>query len=219
VVSTVLSQIESACHEGQIEPLSWRFAQMAARLGDGSAEEVVAACLVAEAEQRGHLCLELAQVREQLFSSARLLPLPLPAVVGWLEQLRESPLVGAPESTTLLVLDRWQRLHLRRLWDAQVSLVAGLSELLDDSTVSPLTAATPLAAESHLSEQQSAAVRAVLNHRLTLITGGPGTGKTTAVSHLVAQFIAGGSNSAVRQVLLAAPTGQATVRLEHARVE
>jgi exodeoxyribonuclease V alpha subunit len=59
-----------------------------------------------------------------------------------------------------------------------------------------------------LAPQQQEAVQTALTHRLTVLTGGPGTGKTTTVRtllHLCEQ--------ARRTVILAAPTGRAAKRL------
>lgn len=59
-----------------------------------------------------------------------------------------------------------------------------------------------------LAPQQLAAVRAALTHRLTVLTGGPGTGKTTTVRTILqlCEQIGG-------RVVLAAPTGRAAKRL------
>lgn len=59
-----------------------------------------------------------------------------------------------------------------------------------------------------LAPQQRDAVRAALTHRLTVLTGGPGTGKTTTVNSLL-RF----ANRANATVLLSAPTGRAAKRL------
>ena len=68
----------------------------------------------------------------------------------------------------------------------------------------PLTAeqATPLTAE------QAAAVHAALAHRLSVVTGGPGTGKTASI-----RAIAAAAERLGGRVLLVAPTGRAAVRL------
>ena len=62
-----------------------------------------------------------------------------------------------------------------------------------------------------LSETQQLAVDASLDHGLLLLTGGPGTGKTTTVGALVATQEAAG-----RRVALCAPTGRAAKRLSEA---
>jgi exodeoxyribonuclease V alpha subunit len=59
-----------------------------------------------------------------------------------------------------------------------------------------------------LSEEQRAAVRTAVIAKAMVITGGPGTGKTTLLNGLLAIFVRKGM-----QVLLAAPTGRAAKRM------
>lgn len=73
--------------------------------------------------------------------------------------------------------------------------------------------AAALAAAEHdagfpLAAQQRQAVQAALTHRVTVLTGGPGTGKTTTVRTILALC-----QREQRRVLLAAPTGRAAKRL------
>ena len=60
-----------------------------------------------------------------------------------------------------------------------------------------------------LTRDQRRAVRVVSDAGVSVVTGGPGTGKSTTVRELVARARAGGAN-----VALAAPTGRAAKRLE-----
>ncbi len=62
-----------------------------------------------------------------------------------------------------------------------------------------------------LSEEQEHAVEACLRNNITIITGGPGTGKTTIINTLVRIFDFAGMS-----VALAAPTGRAAKRMEEA---
>jgi exodeoxyribonuclease V alpha subunit len=62
-----------------------------------------------------------------------------------------------------------------------------------------------------LAPQQRTAVQAALTHRLTILTGGPGTGKTTSLRTVLQLCEAAG-----RKALLAAPTGRAAKRLSEA---
>jgi len=59
-----------------------------------------------------------------------------------------------------------------------------------------------------LASQQQEAVQAALTHRVTVLTGGPGTGKTTTVRTILQLC-----QQANRRILLAAPTGRAAKRL------
>ncbi len=62
-----------------------------------------------------------------------------------------------------------------------------------------------------LAPQQRDAIRVVLTHRFTILTGGPGTGKTTSIRTLL-QLCEGYQ----QRVLLTAPTGRAAKRLAEA---
>lgn len=56
--------------------------------------------------------------------------------------------------------------------------------------------------------RQREAVQSVLSHGVTVITGGPGTGKTTIINAIIALMEAEG-----KEILLAAPTGRAAKRI------
>lgn len=68
-----------------------------------------------------------------------------------------------------------------------------------------------LALDQQLSQEQLDAVRTALQQPLSILTGGPGTGKTTTVRALIAALEAGGKRYA-----LASPTGRAAKRLSEA---
>jgi exodeoxyribonuclease V alpha subunit len=65
-----------------------------------------------------------------------------------------------------------------------------------------------------LAPEQRTAVLAALSHRLVVVTGGPGTGKTTIVKSILAAL-----KKQRRRVLLAAPTGRAAKRMSEATGE
>src|SRR5207253_1573981 len=95
-----------------------------------------------------------------------------------------------------------------RLHRAEVELAARLRELL----AAPARGRPPAIVEAErLSDGQRAAIAACGEARLVVITGGPGTGKTTVVRALVRSW-----EKAGRRVLLAAPTGRAAKRLHEA---
>ena len=74
--------------------------------------------------------------------------------------------------------------------------------------------ATPIGTQSGavlLSAEQRAAVAGAMRSRLTLISGGPGTGKTSIVIAILRLMVALGINA--REIALAAPTGKAANRI------
>ncbi|UCH92420.1 MAG: ATP-dependent RecD-like DNA helicase [Candidatus Aminicenantes bacterium] len=62
-----------------------------------------------------------------------------------------------------------------------------------------------------LTQEQKQAVISAVNNRITIITGGPGTGKTTIIKALIESLEKDSKN-----VLIAAPTGRAAKRVEEA---
>jgi exodeoxyribonuclease V alpha subunit len=65
--------------------------------------------------------------------------------------------------------------------------------------------------EVTLTQEQEEAVISAVNNRLTIITGGPGTGKTTIIRAIIESLEKDG-----KSVLIAAPTGRAAKRIEEA---
>jgi exodeoxyribonuclease V alpha subunit len=78
------------------------------------------------------------------------------------------------------------------------------------------SAGAPSASRSpmQLSQEQALAVRAAACQPLTLVTGGPGTGKTTIVASVLRALVRAGVP--LRSVALAAPTGKAAQRMGEA---
>lgn len=159
----------------------------------------------------GHVCLDLAAVAGQRQGDAR-----LPALPDWLAALRAHPAVGGPGQFRPLTLDLAGRLYLTRYWCYEQRLAQCLLRLAGrpDDTVDLATLRERLdilfAGGPQPDWQKAAAACAVLQ-RVCVISGGPGTGKTTTVVRLLAalQQMAGG-----RLVIrLAAPTGKAAARM------
>jgi exodeoxyribonuclease V alpha subunit len=75
----------------------------------------------------------------------------------------------------------------------------------------PAKVAEPVEAEQPLTEEQRTAVDNAFVHRLSVITGGPGTGKTASIRSIATLAAARGA-----RVLLVAPTGRAAIRMTEA---
>ena len=99
------------------------------------------------------------------------------------------------------------RLWYYRSYHNEARLAAAIRTRLDD--LPPPAAAT--AADPGLRPEQQAAVALARHGRLTLINGGPGTGKTHTLAHLIAAELRA---HPARRIALAAPTGKAANRME-----
>lgn len=104
-----------------------------------------------------------------------------------------------------LVVDERDRVADPELDAVERRLAARVAEL---ATGTPTLRLEQPARPAGLSDDQWAGVGQVLEHRLAILTGGPGTGKTTSMRALV-ELVRGGG----RRVRLCAPTGKAARRL------
>ncbi len=154
-----------------------------------------------EAQTQGHCGLPRGQLLDQ---TAMLLALP-PAAIGQVlaEELRQGRLIEAPVDGTPCIFTRL-------LHDAEAAIAASLRAR---AWQRPCWQADPAALADleprlgfSLATAQRQAIDLALTSRLLVITGGPGTGKTTLVKAILAAL--GGVD-----VLLAAPTGRAARRL------
>jgi exodeoxyribonuclease V alpha subunit len=174
------------------------------------------AALASHAAGRGHSCFHL----HDSFDSSQLpsvQPLqPLPDVGNWRMALQKCGTVGAPGAYTPLVLDQAGRLYLHRCWSYERQVADGILSrcrvpVADEAALeAALDRYFPVnGAEVDL---QRAAARMTLTHRFSVISGGPGTGKTATVARILALLLDQAGD--VRpEIMLAAPTGKAAARL------
>jgi exodeoxyribonuclease V alpha subunit len=219
--------IEGSLREfNQAGVLSTSDVHVAVRLARLSGVREDSVCLgtafAARAPRLGNVCVDLATVHTTADADtdelADLGALPWPEPTAWLRHMSASPIVGVDRPLHL----EGTTLYLDRLW-ADEGLVA--SELLDrcagpalDVDVDVLqNGLADLFQEHDDSDQRMAAATAVLR-RVSVIAGGPGTGKTTTVARVLALLEAQATASGQRPplVALAAPTGKAAARLEDA---
>ena len=230
---------------------------------------VLGAALVSRAVREGHICLDLqhfagtdlmcerAAEEEGAEGSGRGRVLECPPLGEWEEQLRSSRLVGAPGRSTPFVLDAGHRLYLHRYWSHERNLAARVAELAAAPNAASPNAAPPTglirrwvqeifggeqAGGPAADELQMLAALTPILRRFTVVSGGPGTGKTWVVSRIIlliramerwaggfgdgragaSAAEAAGDRSAAdahqptRPIALAAPTGKAAARLREA---
>ncbi len=173
----------------------------------GEADERVALAIafVVRAVRGGSVCLDLAAVAAQV----GLPELPWPDPDAWLAAVSTSVLVSDP---TVLHLDGGL-LYLDRYWIEECRVAADVRTLASTARSGPAVDIDRLFPTA-FAEQRGAAALA-LSRALTVLTGGPGTGKTTTVARLLAllaeQSHHGGRSTP--RIALAAPTGKAAARL------
>jgi exodeoxyribonuclease V alpha subunit len=154
--------------------------------------------LLGEASDDGHVYLP----RERLLEGTGELQVPGPAAERALNEL-----LGRG-----LAVEEQQRVYPPPLHRAEVRVARVLHRLGAPRPASPAAAsAVEQACPAHFAEGQRRAVAASFEHGLLVITGGPGTGKTTTVRALVQAHHALSS-----RVALCAPTGRAAKRLSEA---
>ena len=176
--------------------LDRHFARFIARFGGGETA-ARAAGFLSRAVRQGHICLDLSIAPlSDTGEAVQWAPLN-----EWIVALRECRAVAGPGASTLtpLVVDASGRLYLRRYFDYEAALARAL-----------LKRAAP--GESSACEGQEAAIEAALANPLTVISGGPGTGKTTTVVEILLRLLT--QKNAPLRIALAAPTGKAAARLE-----
>ncbi|MCM3660993.1 exodeoxyribonuclease V subunit alpha [Georgenia satyanarayanai] len=198
--------------------------QVARRLGSlvGERDESVllAVALATRAVRSGSVCLHLEDAAS-FAADAESPPdeLPWPAPAAWQAAIEASPLVAVGVEGPADRPVRWVggRLYLDRYWRHEMVVrrqadarLAAPPAAVDDSR---LTAALDRLLPAAGDELQRQAAAAAVTGRLTVLTGGPGTGKTTTVARLIAvlQDVAG-----PLRIALAAPTGKAAARLQEA---
>ncbi|GAB2475904.1 exodeoxyribonuclease V subunit alpha [Promicromonospora xylanilytica] len=147
-------------------------------------------------------------------------PLPWPAVEGWLDRVAASPLARRSvvrADLGLLYLDRYWR-EERRVRDDVVARLAVPAPVVDEPLLE--RSAARLFPGAAYAEQRAAAL-SIARRRTTVLTGGPGRGKTTTVTGLLALLAEQAEHAGGRRprIALAAPTGKAAARLQEAVAE
>ena len=191
------------------------------------------AWLLSKKLSEGHICLHLDKAGELSATLPAGYSLPSPGM----GRLKNSPLVatnGRDDAPFVLSGDRlylqryfrYETLFLQRIYQfleteksllpERLALLEKHKELIGQLFGAP---AATVAADETTDWQLAAAITGVLNN-FTIITGGPGTGKTTTVAKVLAILYA---TEPSLKVALAAPTGKAAARmaesLRHTKLE
>ncbi len=202
--------------------LDLHFAALVSHLAERSSDDLqVAAALASQACSEGHVCLQLAEwsARSVTGDSGDTL-YRFPSLDTWTESLRDSGVVGSPGDQAPLILDHQGRLYLQRYWryerllgDELLRLAADQLTVTRTEELSPLLDRLfPNQTREEIDWQRLAAV-VTLFKRLVVISGGPGTGKTSTVVRILA-LLQQQAGEQPLSIALAAPTGKAAARLQ-----
>ena len=193
------------------EPLQLKFAQVdaiaaALQFESGSRLRVAAGLLYALRHNagNGHTCLPRAKLLE---STAKFLRVEPQDIEAGLEELLQA---GELRTRTF---EETEYIYLPDLLSAEEDIAARLGELATFPTEPPKTLesdirALEIAQGFAYAPLQRDAIRTALSSRVMVLTGGPGTGKTTTVNAILSLY-----EALYDRVALCAPTGRAAKRL------
>ena len=215
-----MSLLDALQRSGALRPVDLALAHALQRV-DGELEPPVlaAAALASHAVAQGHPAFDCAQ--PALFVDASV---DWPGAEAWQAALAGCPWVACPEADDATPEDRplvleGGRVYLRRYREYERRLALALRRLCAREPGATAAGVDALHArlfpQRDAGDAQARAALAALAHPVLLITGGPGTGKTTTVARvlvlLAAQAQARGGDTP--RIALAAPTGRAADRM------
>ena len=216
-----MSLLRALQQAGALRALDDALARTLRRLDPSTPDEVLAAAALASlAVANGHAGFDPAAPRQLVDAE-----IAWPDADAWMQALAASRFVATPASSSEeaeaapLVLEHGL-LYLRRYREYERRLALQLRRIA--ARVVPETAierVAPLFATlfpaAHEGDHQARAAALALRRALLLVTGGPGTGKTTTIAKLLAVRIAqaNASQQPTLRIALAAPTGRAADRM------
>ena len=182
----------------------------------------LAAALVSRQLRDGHVCVNLPEYAGKSFTTGddQIERVKFPELSTWLQSLKFSDCVGAPGDFKPMILDEAHRLYFHRYWQYEHDIAEFILRCIPVQ-IDPLTSPKLIRErlQSYFPEMSlgkiswpSIAAAAALMRKFMVITGSPGTGKTTAITQIMA-FLLDTKKNPLR-IALCAPTGKAAARLE-----
>lgn len=187
---------------GILTALNYHFGLFVNSLCSGSSPYMgLLAALVSKSNENGDICLSFSAVNKLCDD------LPLTKGEEWKSVAIASGLCGTENqyANSLFVITSKDRIYLQRFWSYEKRLASCVKERL-----SRKMAVCPIKLDALTDDFQKKAAEAVLQNNLTIITGGPGTGKTTTVSKILALLLS--IYGKAFKINVVAPTGKAASR-------
>jgi len=213
---TMQTLLIEALAQKLFRPLDVQFALTVA--GRDEPAVTLAAAILSRDAGEGHVCLPLSRLAAEAEDKSHSLLMALFAEAGapcdWAGILQRSEAVSDGHTPAPMVL-AGERLYLNRMWCNELTVASFFSEVnqplsVDEDQLRQILDGLFPSTEGINWQKVAAAV--ALTRRISVISGGPGTGKTTTVAKLLAALVQMANGGRCR-IHLAAPTGKAAARL------
>jgi exodeoxyribonuclease V alpha subunit len=235
-MNSTLFDLEQLYQQEFFSDLDYAFAKSLANIFNEENPLVkVSLALASRFVSLGHICVDLKELagQKQLIKDNDTKTVQFPEEDAWVSALENSSLVSGKIHSPL-VLDAGNKLYLARYFDFQQRLIINIVSRLK-SNIAPI--GMGLANHNQLANQiaqlleayfpdksehympQKLAVRNAVEKPFTIISGGPGTGKTFVIQ-LIRQILtehAQKTGAPVPRILCLAPTGKAASKMENGR--
>jgi len=170
--------------------------------------EVLAAILLIKKQKEGHTRLDLKKIQETGIPGTDKKNCKLLSYRRWLEDLKNGSITGRPGDFKPLILEDGRWVYFHKNWVFENFIAKWIHNWAEKTHF--ITASSKTDFIKNLNAEQQKAVKAGLERQFIVITGGPGTGKTHIISHLLNSIT--NQEKSIR-VALSAPTGKAASRL------
>ena len=218
-------EMQPLLDQGIFREIDIHFARFITRLsGDDDPALFFAAALLSRAAGEGDVCFDLSEAeRITLVTDGRKRDVFVPPdLQTWLKILRSSSVVGNPGDFTPLILDDRYRLYLYKYRQYEEWVADGIraragwktDEINWSIFKERLSRLFPDSGKNNTDRQKAAVFVSVLKP-LCVISGGPGTGKSTIISMILSMFFKQNMEKEL-SVALTAPTGKAASRMREA---
>jgi exodeoxyribonuclease V alpha subunit len=210
-----MSNMKALLRQAGMSELACQFAAYIERVDD-SDDQLIAliAGLLSEAVSQGHVCVNLNNIADINDDLKALIP----AQPGeCIERLKRSNVVGEAGDYRPMIVDNAGLLYLYRHWQDEQTVADAIKQrsqvvqIDDEAQLKNDFVDWPTTIEGV--DWQKVAVLMALKRQFCVISGGPGTGKTTVVLRLLQSLQKQQQNC---RIALAAPTGKAAARLQQA---
>jgi exodeoxyribonuclease V alpha subunit len=225
--------------------LDYFFAESMGKIFQEDNATVLASCaLVSKILSQGHICLDIKEILNTEIAIPKTVDqkIKLPDFDTWVKILKNTSIVSDTIATPM-VLDSNHRLYFSKYFDFQNRLINNITQriFLDQptrlneltsqesrvsrkssekkniaqSTIDEMIATYLPGSGNHLINQKNAVKNAIL-HNFTIISGGPGTGKTFIISIIKKILLSYTAKYDLTQqkIICIAPTGKAASRMD-----